>query len=475
MAKVVRENIDNLNAILTVTIEKADYEPKFNAELGKYKKKAHMKGFRKGKTPMSVVKKMYGKGVLAEVINEKLQTELSKYLTDNKVDILGQPLPNDGQEQIEFDLKQLEDYEFRFDLGIAPEFEVEGVSSDIVYEKLEVETSEEEVEKQLNQLRKQHGIQGQVEDAAQEEDILKLKAIELAGGGIPKPDGMESEFSLMVSRIGNENVKAEVLGKSPGESFRANLLDLEEGIDEAYARKYYLQIEEEDAEEVALNDAWELTILEITRLKPADLDQEFFEKAFGPDEVDSEEAAREKIKENLAKSYENQAESLLFRDFQDTLMEKNEFSLPDNFLNRWILASNEEADPDQIEKEYPHFAKNLKWTLIKNKLSKRFEIKLEEADIKEAFRQRIMGYFGGSPYANSDFIDNMVERLMGDEQQYNQVAEELVTDKLFDAIKGVVTVNAKPVSLEAFEKIVEEAKAIAAKAQQIALDTGEEE
>ena len=489
MAKVVREDIDNLNAVLTITLEKADYEPQFKAELNKYRKEAHMKGFRKGKTPVSVIRKMYGKAVLAEVINKKLQAELSKYLIDNEVNMLGQPLPSEDQEGIEFDLKEMQDYEFRFDLGITPEFEVEGVSEDDEYEKLEVVPKEEEIEKQLNDLRRQHGEQVQVEDGAQDEDIIKLKATKLADGGIPETDGPEGEFSLLVSRIGNEDIKADVLGKKPGESFRANLLQLEEGTDEAYVRKYYLQLEEEEEEQeegegegegeekqdIELDTPWELTIQEITRLAPAELDQEFFDAVFGEGEVEDEAAAREKIKEGLKANYNNQAEALLFRDFQDRLMEKNDIDLPDDFLNRWIIASNENVDPEQVKKEYPLHAKNIKWSLIKGKLNKRFDLKIEEAEIRNAFANRVRGYFGGSPIANDTFIDNMVDRLMENEEQYNQLAEEVATDKLHDAIKAVVQINTKEVTSEEFEKISEEAQAAAEQAQRVILDTGEEE
>ena len=135
MPKVVREEIDNLNATVTITLEKSDYQPKFKSELNKYRQKAHMKGFRRGKTPLSVVKKMYGKAVLAEVINEQLQKELFEHLNEDKLDILGQPLPSEDQEQIEFDLKDMSDYVFKFDLGIAPEFEVEGLDKKNSFQK----------------------------------------------------------------------------------------------------------------------------------------------------------------------------------------------------------------------------------------------------------------------------------------------------------------------------------------------------
>ena len=306
MPKVERKDIDNLNAVLTVTLEKSEYEPKFKAELKKYRKQANMKGFRKGRTPISVLKKMYGQSVLAEIINEMLQKELNEYLNAQEFRILGQPLPSEEQKQQDIDVKSLDDYEFKFDLGISPEFEVEGADEEATYEKMVVEVSEEKIEEDLQAARKRHGERESVEDdTVKDNDMVKFKAIELEGDA-PKEEGIETEFSLLISDNTDEALKEELKDKKAGDSIRFKLSELEEGRDEEYIRKYYLNLEEGDERE--FNDTFEATIEEVSRIAPAELNQEFFDQAFGEGNVSSEEEAREQLRDQMAQFYDRQAE-----------------------------------------------------------------------------------------------------------------------------------------------------------------------
>ena len=462
MPKVVREEIDNLNATLTITLEKSDYQPKFNSELNKYRQQAHMKGFRKGKTPLSIVKKMYGKSVLAEVINERLQKELFDHLNEEKVEILGQPLPAEDQEQIDFDLKDLTEYVFKFDLGLAPQFEVQGLDKQNEFEKYAVTIDDSILDKEMENIQKRLGERVYEEEKITEEDLVKFSAKEKEGDAI-KEDGISSEFSILVSDIADEEAKKLLLSKKKGEAVELDLLQLEKDRDEQYVKRYYLNLQEE--QEWEFHNDFELTIEEVSHIQPAELNQEFFDKFFGEGEVSSEEEAREKVAENFKANYNNQADALLFRDFQEDLMEKNQLELPDSFLKRWILASNENADEAVIEKEYDLFAKNLQWTLIKSKIAKQNEVEITEEELKEGLRNRIRSYFGASPYANDDLIEGMLPRLMEDRQQLEQIQEELLSNKLHDVIAEAVEVKEKPIDTDAFEEIIAKAQAEAAAAQ----------
>ncbi|MCO6478063.1 MAG: trigger factor [Phaeodactylibacter sp.] len=455
MPKVVREDIDNLNAVLTVTLEKEDYEPKFNSELSKYRKQANMKGFRKGKTPLSVLKKMYGKSVLADVINEMLQKELYGYLTDEDISILGQPLPSESQEPVSFELKGLEDYTFKFDLGLAPEFEVEGVGPENTFEKIEVEVSEEMVDEELEAARKRHGERKFIEEDIRENDMAKLSAKELDGDEI-KADGVESEFSLLVSSISDAEAKEQLLNGKKGDTFRFNLFDLEEDKDEKYVRKYFLELSDDDDREVGRH--YEVTVEEVSRIEPAELNQEFFDKFFGEGEVSSEEEAREKIRGQIEKFYNNQSEALLFRDMQEKLMEINKPELPESFLKRWMKASNENLTDEIIEKEYDNFAQNLQWSLIRSKLVKRFDIKVEREEVLETLKNRVRSYFGGVAPGMEHIIDSTAARLMEDEKQAGQAYDEVLSDKLYEALAAEVEIAPKKVSREDFEAEVAKAR-----------------
>lgn len=462
MPKIVREDVDNLNAVLSITLEKADYEPRFEAELVKYRQKASFKGFRKGKTPKRVLKKMVGRSVLGDIINEMIQQELIGFLSENPdMNLLGQPIPSESQEPLDIDLNEMRDYEFRFDLGFSPEFEVQGLTKDTVLKKYAVSVPEEQIDQEMEAARRQFGERIYPEDI-QEGDFLKLSVRELADGEI-KEDGLKSEFSLLVDSIADEAIKQEMLNKKLGDAIRVNLMELEGEQDEAYVRKYYLNLGEDD--ETAFNPEFEATIEEVSRIEEAEMNQEFFDKFFGEGEVSNEEEAREKVRERIRARYDQEAEGLLSRDLQDLIMEQNEMELPDGFLKRWLLASNENLTEEQLESTYEGFQKNLRWTLIRNKLVDKLDISVEEEEIKDAFKLRIQSYFGNSSFAGDDFLDGMVGRLMEDQQQYDQVRNELLEDKLYGAMAEEITVEEEPIEVEAFQEVVQEARVEAMKAR----------
>jgi trigger factor len=457
MPKVEHENIDNLNAVLTVTLEKSDYEPKFKTELNKYRKQANMKGFRKGKTPASVLKKMYGKGVFADVINEMLQKELYDYLTDNDIKILGQPLPAPDQEPQDFDLKTFQDYVFKFELGLAPDFEVEGADENTTFEKMVLEPSDEMIDEDLQAARKRSGERKAVEDKIIDNDMVKLEVVELKGD-TPKEGGLTSEFSLLVGQNTYEDLQQTLSDKKQGDKLKVNIHQIEEGRDEDYARKYYLNLEDGDDRE--FNDEFEATIKEVTRIAPAELDQAFFDQTYGEGEVSSEEEAREKISEQIKGFYNSQAEALMSRDIQEKLLELNTMDFPEAFLKRWMKANNEEVDEETVEKEYESFEKNLQWSLIRNKLVARFEIEVNNDDIVEAARRRIRQYFGGQAMPGMEqIIDSTAQRILQDQKQVEQLYEEVLTDRTFEVLIEKVNVAEKPVSLDEFEESVEAAQA----------------
>ncbi|KGE88279.1 MAG: trigger factor [Phaeodactylibacter xiamenensis] len=459
MPKVEHENIDNLNAVLTVTLEKSDYEPKFKTELSKYRKQANMKGFRKGKTPASVLKKMYGKGVLADVINEMLQKELYDYLTDNDIKILGQPLPSADQEPQDFDLKTLQDYVFKFDLGLAPDFEVQGADEHTTFEKMAVEPGEEMIDEDLQAARKRAGERKAVEDTIQDNDMVKLEVAELDGDAL-KADGITSEFSLLIGNNTNEDLKQALKEKKQGDKLKIDILNIENGRDEDYARRYYLDLDEEEDAEKEFNNEFEATITEVTRIVPAEMDQEFFDQTFGEGEVTSEAEAREKIREQIKGFYNGQAEALMSRDIQEKLLELNPMEFPEAFLKRWMQANNEDVDEETIEKEYDNFEKNLQWSLIRNKLVEQFEIEVNNDDIVEAARRRIRQYFGGQSMPGMEqIVDSTAQRILQDQKQVEQLYEEVLTDRTFEVLIEKVNVEEKPVSLEEFEGAVKAAQA----------------
>lgn len=470
MPNVVREEIDSLNSVLTITLEKAEVENKLKSELNKYQNKAQMKGFRKGRTPEGMLRKLYGKGLLADIVNESLQRQLYDHIMENKLEVLGQPIPSENHPEVDLDPTNVGDYTFKFDVAVAPEFEIKGIDASDVYEKYKIEISDDRVEEELLKARKRFGKRIVSEAEIQEEDMVKLQIAELEGDAV-KAGGLENNFSLLLANA-QDAAKATLLSHKVGDTLQLNLLELEKDRDEDFVRRYFLGLEKEDEREIA-NPVFQVTIEEASRVEPAEMGEEFYNTYFGEGRVTSEEEAREAIRLDYGQYFDQQANALLFRDMQEKLLELNQLPLPDAFLKRWLLASNENPNPEAIEKGYDSFAKSLQWSLIRNKAARLFGIQVTEDDLKNYFGNRVLSYFGGQ-LNDANLINGMVDRLMQDEKQVEQAGDEVLLDKLQAAISAVVTVDPKPVAEEEFLEILRQAQA-QAQAQQAEGDILEEE
>ncbi len=284
------ENIDPLNATLSIVIAKEDYEPKYKETLNDFRRKGTFKGFRKGKTPLGYIRKIYGESALAETVTELLQKTIMDYLNENKVNFLGQPLPADDQERINFDPKRLEDYAFKFDLGMAPEFEVQGLDAKIKRHDIEVKTAL--VDEEWDKYAKQLGTSVDAEDDIADGDVLYLKATELEGGK-PKEGGVEASFTVQIDDFADDGLRKKVLKMKKGDNFTYAPLNLEKDRDMEFVRKYHLGIDEQP--DLEITDEFEAEIESVNRVVPAEVNQEFLDKLFGEGKITSEEDGRAEI------------------------------------------------------------------------------------------------------------------------------------------------------------------------------------
>ncbi len=435
-----------LSSELVIVLEKNDYLEKLNSELKNYKKKAHLKGFRKGKTPLSAIKKMYGQSVLVDVINQKLQTELSDYIVDNKLDILGNPLPSERQETIDFNINNLSDYEFIFDLGLAPEFEVKGLSGSDEYEDILINFEDSIVEEEIESLRKRFGAQVEVDEAIEASDIVSIEITEQDPSD--SREAYVSEITVMPDRMTDE-YQDKILGQRLGFEFSLNIFSIEKDTTEDYVKKYFLK----DAPEGITAD-FSGIISAVKRLKPADVNQDFFNKAFGEDKVSTIDKAKEHIQAEFADFYNTQGKAITKRYILENLLDIHDFELPDEFLKRWLLSSNEKATAEDIEKDYESFVKNLKWTLIKQKIAKNEEIEITPEDIKAGLRikiERQFAQYGGYPGIN---YDDMVNRLAQNQETVQKEYEELLAESVLNKALTMVKLKTKTVSLDEYKDIV---------------------
>ena len=321
---------------------------------------------------------------------------------------------------------------------------------------------QQSIEEDISALQKRHGNRINAEDEIQDNDLVTFAVKELDGDAI-KEDGLEAEFKVLTSRVNNEELKAELMRKKTGDTLKVNIFEIEEDTSEDYVKKYFLNLEDEDMD-IDFSPFFEATIGEVNRVIPAELNQELFDKEFGEGVINSAEELKDKLKEDLSNYYQVQTEAVLFRKIQEVVLEKNKenMPLPDDFLKRWLVASSENNTVELIEKEYDSFAQNLRWSLIKGKIARTNEIKVEEAEIRNHIGNQIAGYmsqYGGAMPGMEGFLGQMVERAMSDDKQVRQAAEAIIDDKVFDTIRNTVTIQENGISIEDFNKVVDDIRA----------------
>ena len=449
---IEQHSVDNLNATITINITKDDYQSQFKSELTKTAAKAQMKGFRKGKTPLSVVKKMYGKGILSDAVNNTLQTALSDYLKSEELDILGQPIPSDDQDgDLDFDVNNLIDYEFKFDIGISPKVEVVGVSAKDTYNIDKIKIDDKTIDEELENAQKRLGEQSHPDGAVLAGDIIKIQAEELDGKKA-KENGWATEFSVLVDSL-TDKYNKKVLKLSKDDSFSFDVNDLEKSKGEDYVKKYLLNVPktEEGQEEPVIGNKFEGKIVDIARLVKAELNQEFYDKYFGEGLVSSDKEARAKVEESIGGHYQNQALQLMYRDIMDKLVADTKVELPETFLKKWLQLTNEKLSAEEIDKDFPGFLDNMKWTLIKSELAKKFEIEVSPEDIREAMTAKVRNYFG---QYGQQMDDTMLNEVMGkmfqNQEEVNKTYEELQAGRVFKKIGETIKQKDVKISLDDF-------------------------
>ncbi|MBT8221067.1 MAG: trigger factor [Bacteroidia bacterium] len=449
MPDIIRNDVDNLNAELTIKINKSDYESKFTEELKNYRKKSQIKGFRKGKAPMSFIRRTYGQSILIDIVNKKLQDEMSQYLDTEKIKYLGQPIPSESQTQFTFDTKQLEDFEFKFDIGLAPEFEFQNFEEEQEIPYYLIKVSDEMAREDLDKARRRMGKQEMVEEDIEKEDIIRMMIKETEDGVI-KAGGLENEFSVVVKDLDEQYID-QILGKGKGLRLDIDIYAFEKDRDKKHVEKYLLGLDGEAPE--SMNHTFIGTITEINRIGLAEMNEEFFKSYFGNDEIKTEVEALEQLKSDIGKFYEKESDTLLFMQLRKKLTELNQIELPNEFLKRWLVTSSEENTVDKVEEGYNQFAQGLKWTMIQGELANEYDIEVKEEDLDKYFGAQVAQYLG--MYANEEYISSTVARLKQDREQVNKAAEAIVGQKIFEKLKDLIKLEEKKVDMDEFRSIAE--------------------
>lgn len=436
---------NNTEGLIKIRLSEGDYQPHVEEKVKDYARKANIKGFRQGKVPSGVIKKMFGKSILVEEINHLLSHKLSDYIKENNIKILGEPLP-DQEKARTIDWDNQKSFEFDYEIGLVDEFSYE-LSPKVKIQSFPIEVDQKTIDETVSDLKKRFGKVSYPETSEAGDNLFgelrspdpdfKREHVFIATDdvekkeqkkflGLKKDDQVEFDISKIFS---DDAPKAQLLGVSPEEAKDAT-------------GKYILKVET------------------ISRTEPAELNQELFDRVFGKDAVSNEEEFIAKIKETIGENYKRESDHFFEHHIEDYYVKNTDINLPDNFLKSWLKASSHEITDDVLENEFEHYKRGLKWDLVKNKIAEDNNITVEANEVREKAKELIISQFGGRAFAEqiSDRLDGIADNYLQNEngQNFIKLYNQLRAEKILKFIREKITVEEKKVSVEEFKKIVSE-------------------
>jgi trigger factor len=436
---ITKENIDALNAVVKVEISAADYQDKVSQILQDYRKKADIPGFRKGHVPMGMVKKQYGKSIMIDEVNKLLQESLNSFLIEEKLDILGNPLPK-VQDDFNWDT---EDYAFEFELGLSPEFDVD-LEAKKKITHYNIVADEELLDKEVENLRKRFG------KLVSKEEVEE--GVSITGTFFNEEKEIDKKSSIELGDIkGKVNLK-KFLGKKVGDIIALKTKGL---FTDDHKLMGALGLNHDAIHGLEIDLSFTIEEINVTEL--AEVNQELFDKIFGPDVVKSEEELRGKIKEDAEKQFQTQADQQLLNAVTEYLVENTKFDLPVEFLKKWLAVAGENPmTPEQAGEEFEKSEKGLRYQLIEGKIMKDNDLQINMDELKDftkGFVKAQMAQYGQMNPEEKD-LDDIVQRVLGNQDEAKRLQEQLVSKKLLDFYKDKMTFKVKEVNYDKFVKEV---------------------
>ncbi len=445
---ITRENVDKLNALLTVTVEKSDYEEKVDKVLRDYRRNANVKGFRQGNAPMGMIKRMYYVPVLADEVNKLVSESLFDFINKEDIRILGEPLAKmDNNKAIDFEKD--ENFEFQFELGLSPEITLEVTEKDkFPYYKIKVE--KKELEEYRDNVAKRYGEFISVETAGNSE-LIKCNLFKVTKEGEPVEEGIrveDSSMSLdMMKDAGQQNL---FKGARKGDEI---VFDVKKAYPNDTELASLLRIRKD---EVPLIDGnFKCVINDIQRFEKAGINQELFNKIYGEGQVKSEAEFMEKLKEEMARQYEHESKYRFGIDVREMLIKKVKLDLPVEFLKRWLVETNEKLTIDQVESDFSEYEDDFRWQLIKDHLYKTHDINVGEQDVREGAREFARAQYQqyGIMDIPDEYLDSFADELLTKKEEVRKIKERKLEEKLINFIKNTARIEEKDISVEKFKRL----------------------
>ncbi len=447
---ITQEATGELTATVKIELGREDYEKQVSTILKDYQRKASMPGFRPGKVPMGMIRKMYGKAVLAEEVNKIISESLHNYLTENNIKTIGHPLPNeDKQEMIDFDTQDA--FSFFFDIGLQPEINTE-ISDKVKMDYFRIRVDDESIDKYIEDMRKKEGNPSNPETSA-DGDILRGRITEVNKDGSKKEEGVDHETTIGTDLITDKSTKKKFIGLSAGDTV---VFDPLKAMGSPAQAAILLGVETSKAGEIKGN--YSFTVENITRFEPAAMNEEFYNTVFPGMGIKDEEKFREKLAEQLVISFGNESDRLFMRQAADKLIDSSGIRLPDGFLKRWLIESGEaQVKAEEVEAHYDEYARALKWQLIESKIVADHNIQVTSDDVRE----QIMGYFRAPGELDEETrkrLNAIADNIMQNQEEVKRIYDQLLDTRMRDLLKSTLKLKDKEVSYDEFIKLATQTK-----------------
>lgn len=448
MATVTRENIGLLNDKITVKVSQEDYLPNFEKAVKHFSKNANIPGFRKGQVPAGMIKKMSGPAIFQDEVLKTVEKELMGYLQQEKLEIFAQPLSTDTDAK-QLDYAQPSEYDFHFEVGLKPAFDVTPLNGKTSLTRYNVTVSDEMVNQELERLQLKGGKMSEPETITSEDNVLTIEFLESdAKGNIA--EGAEKKENSLLLKYFAAAVQEKLQGKKAGDTL---VVQLSKAFDKERLEFITKDLGLDANDKDAVKKYFQLTITKVGLIEKRELNEEFFKEVYPGQEITTEEAFRAKLKEEIGKYWKQEAANHLHNDLFETLVHETPIELPKEFLKRWLQKGGEKPKTaEEAEHEYPNFDHQLRWTLISDKLIRDNSLEVSFEELKENARTKIMGYYGlGGEQA--EWLESYLDRLLQDEKYVDQTYREMITQKLFDWAETKVNLKEEEITAEEFVKL----------------------
>jgi trigger factor len=447
---IVQEEKGQLESILKVSITEEDYKDKVTAELRNMQKKAQMPGFRPGKVPFGMIQKMYGKSVLAEEVNKVMVDAVYKYIQDNGIDILGNPLP-DMEQAKDLDWDTQKDFEFHYRVGLSPKIDL-SLSEEIKVDYHKVQPSKEVVDKQLSELARRYGKVVNP-GVSEKDDVLLGELQEMISEEEVKPEGHVHKTNIFISYVKDEAAREKLIGMKPGEKV---VFDVVNAVGSETEAAGMLGVKKEELSN--LGPLFSFTVESISRIEPASMDKELFEKAAPGKDINTEEEFRQFITEQISKQYQADADKHFKNEAIKKLLSITNLQLPEDFLKDWLVEANQELTQDQVENEFGKFLESFRWQLLENHLLKVNKIEVSPDEVKkhleDYFRIQMRQY--GQIDVEQEMVDQFVSNIIKNKDEVKKVYDHLFDEKMLDLLKSKLKLNEIEIDFDDFVKLVTE-------------------